>query len=60
MTIQDLYDDGYTNLAWLYGGLSLAGDTVESEGGMTLAEANTGGVAKIILDTLQNITQKEE
>lgn len=56
VTIQDLYNDGYTNLAWLYGGLTMADDALESEGSMTLAEANTGGVAKIVLDTLQNVT----
>lgn len=50
MTIKDLYDDGFMNLAWLYGGLCMASDLIEAEGSMSLSDANIGGVSKMILD----------
>ncbi|GMH41294.1 hypothetical protein BSKO_09204 [Bryopsis sp. KO-2023] len=60
VSIKDLYDNGFTNLAWLYGGLNFAQDGVESDGDVTLAEANTGGVSKIVFDVIESFQKKDE
>lgn len=54
MTVKDLYDDGFTNLGWLYGGLCLASDLIEAEGSMSLSDANIGGVSKFVVDNFGN------